>query len=86
MFLSHNFYTQIIAFQSEQAEKKYTDGKKVQLKERKKLVIQGRKFYHLESNDSKHVLNQCSVIFHKLWNTLFHIIRSWLKSVVLLLL
>ena len=63
MFLSHNFYTQIIAFQSEQAEKKYTDGKKVQLKERKKLVIQGRKFYHLESNDSKHVLNQCSVIF-----------------------
>ena len=43
MFLSHNFYTQIIAFQSEQAEKKYTDGKKVQLKERKKLVIQGRK-------------------------------------------
>ena len=28
MFLSHNFYTQIIAFQSEQAEKKYTDGKK----------------------------------------------------------
>ena len=43
MFLSHNFYTQIIAFQSEQAEKKYTDGKKAQLKERKKLVIQGRK-------------------------------------------
>ena len=43
MFLSHNFYTQIIAFQSEQAEKKCTDGKKVQLKERKKLVIQGRK-------------------------------------------
>ena len=43
MFLSHNFYTQIIAFQSEQTEKKYTDGKKAQLKERKKLVIQGRK-------------------------------------------
>lgn len=43
MFLSHNFYTQIIAFQSEQAEKKCRDGKKVQLKERKKLVIQGRK-------------------------------------------
>ena len=42
-FYRINFYTQIIAFQSEQAEKKYTDGKKVQLKERKKLVIQGRK-------------------------------------------
>ena len=43
MFLSHNFYTQIIAFQSEQAEKNIRTEKKVQLKERKKLVIQGRK-------------------------------------------
>ena len=44
MFLSHNFYTQIIAFQSEQAEENIRTEKKVQLKERKKLVIQGRKW------------------------------------------